>query len=667
MSEQLARMALRWAVGCLLHLRSTFETSASRLGSSRCLPSKRISEYESERLVKRRICESCLYFESAGFAKNGWCHHPSRRQNSDVRLMVRSNELGCRNGWNADLWVPSDSESSSQPSKPLQNIGGRAALEVAPAEPSDLITSIVAAKTDNASLPHSRLAAPIAKSGVEEDIFVNQKPSLSWNAPSSGPILPQPATELVQNPKAAILRARDQYRQRRKSEGRLADQHLAEPSSRFLASSREASLVHEHDLIEPRPEPEAVDPRYENRPLLQQRQAPSFENSRPVSPVSLKEIERPFPSLTDFPEDRARFESVPFLVEDSGGIGAPEAVQDDTWIETRQVDAVLPEPYVVDDFFEEEEFAIDGDSARHEEVELSVRHRESHLDRFLRQRKERRHQTDFLRESYEQDAEPVMYAAGAADSNAFVSSDWGPELIQKQDRNLGDEPEMAGRPSIAYSDDQSAARSPLAAPEAASYQEDRHTEGRVSTQQAATEEDDLMIPPPLPEFDRARHQAFQTLNSRTRLKPEPDRARPRSSSAHREQPIADEFGDQPLFASHPLPAAEDIEIDAAYVRSERLAHVSLRMERVCQTCRDFRPSDDGERGWCNNKWAFNHRRMVDADDLACRNSLGSWWTPRDESWRRDSDISRHAQQTPRVDQWLLGNREGEETRRKSGS
>jgi hypothetical protein len=53
--------------------------------------------------------------------------------------------------------------------------------------------------------------------------------------------------------------------------------------------------------------------------------------------------------------------------------------------------------------------------------------------------------------------------------------------------------------------------------------------------------------------------------------------------------------------------------------------------------------------------------------LACRNSLGSWWTPKDETWRRDGDISRHAQQTPRVDQWLLGSRENDSERRRSGS
>jgi hypothetical protein len=134
-----------------------------------------------------------------------------------------------------------------------------------------------------------------------------------------------------------------------------------------------------------------------------------------------------------------------------------------------------------------------------------------------------------------------------------------------------------------------------------------------------------------------------------------------------EQPAVDEFGDKPLFATNPLPPVEDYEIDSPAGVHSAPALPNFRLERICQTCRDFRPSDNGERGWCNNKWAFNHRRMVDADDLACRNSLGSWWTPKDDVWRRDGDISRHAQQTPRVDQWLFGSATDENERRRSGS
>ncbi|MEZ4507358.1 MAG: hypothetical protein R2848_16275 [Thermomicrobiales bacterium] len=106
--------------------------------------------------------------------------------------------------------------------------------------------------------------------------------------------------------------------------------------------------------------------------------------------MSLREIERSFPTMTDFPEDRARYESVPSVEFESVEDELVDFVQEDTWIETRQVDAILPEPYVVDDLFEEEELTVEGMLDSHEDVELSVHHRESILNRFLRTRRERR-------------------------------------------------------------------------------------------------------------------------------------------------------------------------------------------------------------------------------------------------------------------------------------
>jgi hypothetical protein len=613
--------------------------------------------------VKRRICESCLYFESAGFAKNGWCHHPSRRQNTDVRLMVRSNELGCRNGWNADLWVPAATDGTVQRAQPLEGISDRAASEVEPAQQNDLITSIVAAKTDNVTLPEQRAPVPPApvKPAVEEDIFVNQTPSLTWSAPSSGPITTQSASDLVQNPKAAILRARDQFRQRRKTEGRLADQRLAEPTSTFLASSREARLAHEHDLVQPEPDPESVDPRYENRPLLRSPSPPSYELRRPVSPVSLQEIDRPFPSMTDFPEDRARFESVPTLDAEPDDDEFLDIVQDDTWIETRQVDAVLPEPYVVDDFFEEEEIVIDDSPLPHEDEELSVPHRESILNRFLRQRRERRQHPDYVEEYIE---DPLVAAVPAEVPQAAVQDE---DIWLLEEPYLEDIPATPPVSDPAQIELQSRYEFRETSRDVVLSVPDRRRESRQPAQPSVLADDDFVIPPPLPEYRPSDDPPARSFEIRRgpRIEPARDTRRPRMVEA--EPTLADEFGDQPLFATQPTPRAEDFEIEAPYARTEHVPITSQRLERICQTCRDFRPSENGERGWCNNKWAFNHRRMVDADDLACRNSLGSWWTPKDESWRRDGDISRHAQQTPRVDQWLLGSRENDTDRRRSGS
>jgi hypothetical protein len=583
--------------------------------------------------------------------------------------MVRSNELGCRNGWNADLWVPAATDDGvDQRSQPLNPIGGRAKSEIESAQQNDLITSIVAAKTDNLSLPpdHPRKPdpVPVAPIAVEEDIFVRQTPSLSW---STGPISSQPASELVQNPKAAILRARDQFRERRRTEGRLADREIAPNPAPLLASSREAQIVDEFDLTEPEPAPESLDPRYENRPLL--RPAPSniTDSRRPIAPVELREIDRPFPSMTEFPEDRVRFESVPPVGVASADANLSDDEIDDTWIETRQIDTVPPEPYEVDEYFEEDEILATSNTERYEEEELSVRHRESALNRYFRQRRERRERAPQASTPvYEQ---PTAEIVAAPRETREVP----PQESLREARRRAAPQAVSVERSIpaAYQDEARADVRASAWERGESYSQPVSSSKRTSpprpAQAIVDPDQEFVLPPPLPELQPALVAEQRTApRSRTRIEQTAPIRRPEPQREHVANPVVDEFGDQPLFASNPTPA-EDYEIDTPNAMQPVQATPNFRLERICQTCRDFRPADNGERGWCNNKWAFNHRRMVDADDLACRNSLGSWWTPKDDVWRRDGDISRHAQQTPRVDQWLFGTRSEDEERHRSGS
>ncbi|MGN6484614.1 MAG: hypothetical protein ACTHMX_09430, partial [Thermomicrobiales bacterium] len=71
--------------------------------------------------------------------------------------------------------------------------------------------------------------------------------------------------------------------------------------------------------------------------------------------------------------------------------------------------------------------------------------------------------------------------------------------------------------------------------------------------------------------------------------------------------------------------------------------------RACRTCRDFRPSESGERGFCANNWAFTHRQMVNADDLPCHSTIGCWWLPSDRIWMPEE---RTESETHRVDALL---------------
>jgi len=83
------------------------------------------------------------------------------------------------------------------------------------------------------------------------------------------------------------------------------------------------------------------------------------------------------------------------------------------------------------------------------------------------------------------------------------------------------------------------------------------------------------------------------------------------------------------------------------------------LPRVCQTCRDFRPSESGERGWCTNDWAFTHRQMVNADSLPCQSSIGCWWLPNDASWLPAFDPAERQAPTPWTDRLAARSRPDE--------
>jgi hypothetical protein len=80
--------------------------------------------------------------------------------------------------------------------------------------------------------------------------------------------------------------------------------------------------------------------------------------------------------------------------------------------------------------------------------------------------------------------------------------------------------------------------------------------------------------------------------------------------------------------------------------------ISPEIPRKCATCRDFRPSENGQRGWCTNDWAFRHKQLVNAEDLPCDSTIGCWWLPADEEWDRDEFLARLNKRTPRTDQLI---------------
>ena len=82
------------------------------------------------------------------------------------------------------------------------------------------------------------------------------------------------------------------------------------------------------------------------------------------------------------------------------------------------------------------------------------------------------------------------------------------------------------------------------------------------------------------------------------------------------------------------------------------------LPRTCRTCRDFRPSLEGDTGWCANRWAFNKalgepQQLVHADEsIPCSSPIGNWWAAVDDVWLVAADVSHHSRPTPLMDRYL---------------
>jgi hypothetical protein len=119
-----------------------------------------------------------------------------------------------------------------------------------------------------------------------------------------------------------------------------------------------------------------------------------------------------------------------------------------------------------------------------------------------------------------------------------------------------------------------------------------------------------------------------------------------------EEPPADDIEDEPPhdelklgnlseFADKPIPA---------WFRTD--------LPKTCRTCRDFRPSLEGDTGWCANRWAFNKalgepQQLVHEDEVSpCASPIGNWWAPVDDVWLVAADVSHHSRPTPLMDRYL---------------
>lgn len=141
--------------------------------------------------MAKQKCGTCRFYEEAGFAGSGWCHHPQRVKTTGALVMVRRNELACRDGWDQNLWEAAGPEDSAPHG------------ELAPAAERTLPVESHGHARSREQRP--RLAG--------EDVLLSEARILS-EGPSSWEQTPKPFPMAGFDPRTAIFRAREAYRER---------------------------------------------------------------------------------------------------------------------------------------------------------------------------------------------------------------------------------------------------------------------------------------------------------------------------------------------------------------------------------------------------------------------------------------------------------------------
>ncbi len=205
--------------------------------------------------VTKRRCGTCRFFQEAGLAGSGWCHHPQRKTTSDLLIMVRRNELACRDQWERDLWEGAGRNADGERS-PFSD-GARTA-PVQPATPGEIAAVVQADAWEATDAAGASVGAPSAP--ALEDVMLSETgvgraaaggaaavplpPAWSWRVEEAE------ETSAVReiDARAAIKKAREAYRDRNRRAGRgEADEPFDETDEPMVVGSQPSAGQPEED------------------------------------------------------------------------------------------------------------------------------------------------------------------------------------------------------------------------------------------------------------------------------------------------------------------------------------------------------------------------------------------------------------------------------------
>lgn len=509
-------------------------------------------------------------------AGSGWCHHPLRKTTSELLIMVRRNELACRDQWSHSLWEEGVWQPTAAPFAPVDvedpSVAGRPLL---PATEHDIAALL---RAERAERPLTPSVLP------QEDVVLGEARLVTDRTPPWRRDEPVEEPRRDYDPRTAIKRAREAYRERMRAQ---------EAERAALAEAAPLAIDRHDDLADP--SSLGAD---ETNPLDGAVPGDDAPDVDPVAPARVEperaiqaETETDPVSVSRVADDAA----IDSSLDEDAAIAADE-------VEDREADwwaTVEDEPNAPFAEWAEPEPEEAWTTAEPEPV-VGVAMEDTPA-----------RGTSMAGWFREASAPP---AAGAVASSPWsVASATATAPI---DDRLGDEPD-AWRGDAGWTEVEDAGGAPV------SWWDGEPGSEAQPTDELASEYDEA-------EIDVAPDEVLGVEHTGAR-------------DAAVESPPA-----RPVIQLLPVGA------------------VAPGVPRICRTCRDYRPAEGGDRGWCANEWAFTARQMVHPDDPApCESSAGSWWLPTDDLCLADADVSTHGQPTPHLDRWLPHHRERVAERKRS--
>ncbi|HEV2108576.1 MAG TPA: hypothetical protein VGR16_09975 [Thermomicrobiales bacterium] len=588
--------------------------------------------------MTRRKCETCRHFADAGFAGSGWCRHPERQ--IDALVMVRKNGLGCNKGWKKDLWEP----LTGEPGLPGGESLARPALPASPAE-------IAAAAMHTGPLA-SGAGDLQGKQATQEDVLVGQQPlfrGLERPRESPPPIPDARSAALSRDPADAIRRAHDVFREEAMRRSRRAESPLPlpEPSPSALTSpagSPEMKPSPQPDLTEAGGDGDVVGRmRSQAEPAARSLDARDELPEPPVEGVSPEAIseratgadamappatsaERPS-RWTMAPSRGAQHDGISSELTGEGARALGEDLAANLVASSTDhapgLSSVPPRP------------------ARMIEQPTSLaRHRwpprASDDPGFFPERVPEEshgatgpHPRDRAVDAQDRDDsddDGVRSSSGIGERREWQQRWQSRSLLRSPDQEPGDGADSPQPPADEIQ------RDPAAASDHVLTGSNAHTSGDETTDGE---------PGPEPALRRAVAARGHASGG---------------ESSGEDDDIADHRFDQAVVGTR---------VELAEPDDTLVARLTANVAHACATCRDFRPADSGDRGWCTNDWAFSHRHMVNAEDCPCASTLGSWWLPHERIWLEPVDVQGHGLPTPLLDTYLPGGGRERVARRRS--